>query len=281
MRSVRHHLYRFLGRIVGLAVGALAGPAGALFGLLVGWMVDQYRSSGVSALRVERFLADPAAESNLDRRVVYATAAIAVELLTADSWPGQETISFLFSERWPRGRTRRIRPAVIRRIRPAGEDPVFRRRTFDMCLLERHRLDIPRILSALPDALAQGEGPYLADLLIRMLAVRGRGIGPAERAIIASLAEALHIERSEIARYEAVHGTLSRRECDILGVEPTADRTTIKRSYRRLVAQLHPDTGSQLDGEQREIMEGAFLRIHEAYETLLRQLDERDPTPTP
>lgn len=281
MNPVFLRIRPFLGRVVGLLVGFLAGPAGALFGLLAGWMVDQYRSSGVSTFRLERFLSDPAAESNFHRRCTYATAAIAVELLTYGSWPGEETISFLLEERWPSGRSRRNGFVLFRRIRPVGDDPAYRRRSFDLCLLNRHRLELERILQALPEALADGEGPYLMDLLVRMMAVRGRGVAPEERTIFVRLARALDIRQEELRRLEETHGTLSRHECAILGVDPRADRAAIKRSYRTLVAQLHPDTGSQLDGEHREMMEGAFLRIHEAYRTLLRQLEEREATPKP
>lgn len=280
MISIVRRIRPFLGRIIGVLVGVLAGPAGVFFGLLAGWMVDQYRSRSVSTMRVQRFLADPAAEPNAHRRGTYATAAIAVELLTNGSWPGEETISFLLRERWPRGRSGRNEHVLRRRIRPVGEDPVFRRHTLDICLLERHRIKLPLLLDTLPETLADGEGAYLVELLVRMLATRGRGVAAAERTVLVDLAEALKVGGSEVARLEGVYGTLSRRECEILGVAPDADLRAIKRSYRALAAQLHPDTGSHLDGEHREMMEVAFLRIHEAYRDLLRQLEEREAIQT-
>lgn len=268
----RFEIRAFSGRIIGLAIGFLAGPAGALFGLLVGWMVDQYRSSGVSVLRIRRFLADPRRERAVARRVTYGIAAIAAELLAAGSWPGEETVEYLLDQRWPRGRTtRRTERAFVRRA-----DRAAQRRAFELCLIERHHIDLSRTLPPVAESLPDGEGRRLLDLLVRTLSVRGVGITTEERRILFEVAQTFGVALPELARMEEIHGSLSSRECEILGVGRDADRAAIKHSYRALVAQIHPDTGSGLDGDQREMMEGAFLRIHEAYEALLRQLDERD-----
>lgn len=264
----------FSGRIVGLLLGLLAGPVGAVFGLLIGWMVDQYRSNGVSALRFYRFLTDPRRERNPDHRATYTTAAIAVEILTAESWPGEDTIGVFLDQRWPQGGFRgKLDRGDKSTSRSRKGDREFRRRIFDLCLIERHRIDLERILSVVDATF--GDAGCLIELLVKTLTVRGLGITAEERRILERVAEAIGVELPEIARLEAFHGTLSRRECEILGVNRDADRRTIKRSYHTLVAQLHPDTGASLDGEHREMMEGAFLRIHEAYEILLRQLDDR------
>jgi curved DNA-binding protein len=48
----------------------------------------------------------------------------------------------------------------------------------------------------------------------------------------------------------------------ILGVEPTADETTIKSAYRKLAKELHPDVNKAADAEAK------FKEISEAYDTL-------------
>ena len=47
---------------------------------------------------------------------------------------------------------------------------------------------------------------------------------------------------------------------DILGIEPTENRAQIKRAYRRLAFQFHPDYNDSPEAEAE------FVKIHEAYE---------------
>lgn len=51
-----------------------------------------------------------------------------------------------------------------------------------------------------------------------------------------------------------------REAADVLGVEPDADRTTVKRAYRERIKSVHPDT----DGGDEE----RFRRVQSAYERL-------------
>lgn len=56
---------------------------------------------------------------------------------------------------------------------------------------------------------------------------------------------------------------------EIIGVTPDADDSEIHRVYRRLAAQFHPDTSSDLEAEQRERSKEAFLKIQEAYDRII------------
>lgn len=53
-----------------------------------------------------------------------------------------------------------------------------------------------------------------------------------------------------------------------LGVEPNATQDEVKRAYRRLAIQYHPDKNMTREPEERKAAEGKFKRINEAYETL-------------
>lgn len=62
---------------------------------------------------------------------------------------------------------------------------------------------------------------------------------------------------------------LSRAEAyAILGLEKEAPRTEIKRAYRRLVQNYHPDRYEGRDLEARQAAEHKFLRVQQAYEVL-------------
>ena len=261
----------FAGRIVGFAIGSLAGPAGAVFGVLAGWMIDQYRSIGHGRYRVQRFLVEPSLERNPEYGSLYGTAALAVVLLTVSSYPSKEVVRYLLGERRPIGKMRSRFGGRLRRAVPTIPHGVF-----DLCLIERHRIDLPETLTALRRCIAAGQERVLLDLLVRTLAVRGVGIDCVERSILERTARMFRLTRTAVVQLEEQHGCLSKKECESLGVGRDSGRRVIKREYRALVAQLHPDTASSLDGKQREMMQQAFLRVQEAYDSLMRQHDERE-----
>ncbi len=50
---------------------------------------------------------------------------------------------------------------------------------------------------------------------------------------------------------------------EILGVEVDADEATVRKAYRRLVLEVHPDRSTAPDAKER------FIRVNQAYEVLL------------
>ena len=56
-----------------------------------------------------------------------------------------------------------------------------------------------------------------------------------------------------------------RSHYDTLQVRPSADMEEIKRSYRRLVRQYHPDLHGHLDDKGLESMKGKAAALNEAY----------------
>ncbi len=60
----------------------------------------------------------------------------------------------------------------------------------------------------------------------------------------------------------------------LLGVPQNADRAQVRRAYRRLAAEFHPDGTAVLEAHQRRQAEEAFIRIREAYEQLMGELGE-------
>ncbi len=266
MNQIVQTIRAFAGRILGTLIGLLAGPLGALFGLLAGWMVDQYRANKTPTARVVRFLSDPRREKAEQLRITYGIAAVGVDLLTVANVPDTETVNYFVEERWPAGN------------RDLLKDPTVARRAVEVCFAERHRIERARIIPVLGEVLDTAGAVQLIDLLVRTLSVRGRGIVQSERRILESVCTTIGVQNETIARMEELHGSLPREDCEVLGVRRDADRSDIRRAYRVLVAQFHPDTGADLDGGQREIMESAFLRVRKAYESLIRQIDERDAT---
>ncbi len=57
---------------------------------------------------------------------------------------------------------------------------------------------------------------------------------------------------------------------EVLGVAPESSTAEIKRVYRTLAAQFHPDSLHGLSSEQKNAATEAFIRIRTAYENIMR-----------
>ncbi len=57
----------------------------------------------------------------------------------------------------------------------------------------------------------------------------------------------------------------------VLGIGKDASPETIKKAYRRLASQYHPDKVAHLGGEFKELAERRFKEIQEAYQELRAQ----------
>lgn len=55
----------------------------------------------------------------------------------------------------------------------------------------------------------------------------------------------------------------------LLGIEADADLEQVKRAYRRLARELHPDLQPECDGSKRRTLERRFAEVTAAYEALL------------
>jgi DnaJ-domain-containing protein 1 len=58
--------------------------------------------------------------------------------------------------------------------------------------------------------------------------------------------------------------------CSILGVKETDDQQTIKKSYRMLAKQQHPDMFANASEGQKKMAEEKFKEIQRAYEYLVK-----------
>jgi hypothetical protein len=56
---------------------------------------------------------------------------------------------------------------------------------------------------------------------------------------------------------------------EVLGISPDASPDEIRRAYRHLASQYHPDKVSHLGAEFREMAETRFKEIQQAYDQLL------------
>lgn len=117
---------------------------------------------------------------------------------------------------------------------------------------------------------------------LQSIAADGR-IHPAEHDMLVRMARVLGLAEAEVARLEALlraatgaagpAGTSGTRLADAyaaLGLEPSASDAQIKRAYRRLMSENHPDklAGRGLPESMREIAEERTREITAAYRVI-------------
>jgi DnaJ-domain-containing protein 1 len=86
------------------------------------------------------------------------------------------------------------------------------------------------------------------------------------RAVDALDLEGVVVDRSTPVRAIDPRRSAARR---LLGVADAADLEAVKRAYRRLARELHPDLRPDADGDQRRLLERQFAEITAAYEALI------------
>jgi len=83
--------------------------------------------------------------------------------------------------------------------------------------------------------------------------------------------EALDVQGVVADRSAATRAIDPRREAArrILGIDHEADLESIKRAYRKLARELHPDLRPEADLVERRTLERRFAEVTAAYEALL------------
>jgi len=130
--------------------------------------------------------------------------------------------------------------------------------------------------------ICRGRGALLGVFLqvqLQSIAADGR-IHPAEHAMLVRMARGLGLADTEVARLEALlraatgtagpaaeSGSRLADAYAALGVEPSASDAQIKRAYRRLMSENHPDklAGRGLPESMREVAEQRTREITAAY----------------
>lgn len=130
---------------------------------------------------------------------------------------------------------------------------------------------------------SRGRGPLLQIFLqVQLTAIAADGgVHPAEHEMLVRMARGLGLSEAHVAQLEAMLRTgggagaetarPSRQRLDdayaALGVSPSDSDTEIKRKYRRLMSQNHPDklAGKGLPESMRDIAEERTREISTAY----------------
>ena len=266
------------GKIVGGGLGLTAGLFGMVFGIIVGHLVDEVLWTHLMRRLLRRFIRTGAVATELDA----VAPAVSILVLLTDAARCSHALHAKAAESVVRGylydryatSTRRRRLLDI-----AGEEVLSRTEAdraseaADAGKYAEGRTapeHAEPFLKLLGGRLAQNERAEVAWLAGRV----ARDVGHCARRIADDIARRLGADLRLVADAARHEGELDERACMLLGVPQNADRAQVRRAYRRLAAEFHPDGTAVLEAHQRRQAEEAFIRIRDAYEQLMQELGE-------
>lgn len=245
-----------IGAIIGLIV---KGFPGLLIGALIGYAATVFlQRSVIGGLRV--------AQSQL----LDSTFAVMGALCKADNVVTRDEIQAV--------------EQVFRMLNLQGEQREAAKAAFNRG--KQPGFDLDAAVDAFA-AVSRGRGPLLQLFMqLQMMAIAADGrIHPAEHAMLVRIARRLGLSEADVSRLEALlrAGTggpftagrepAPDRLADAyaaLGVTPSASAAEIKRAYRKLISQNHPDklAARGLPESMRAVAEERSREINSAYDLI-------------
>jgi DnaJ like chaperone protein len=245
-----------MGKIVGGTIGlALGGPLGAIAGAAFGHFFDQTKEMTRGRMAGARL------STNEDAQMTFFVAAFSMlaKLVQADGRVTEDEIATI--ERFMQDDLRlspSSRQVAIDIFNTAKTSP----HAFDDFAIQfygafQHR---PEILE------------FMIDILMRV-ALADRDFSAAEEALIRRAAQIFRLPEPDYHNLKSRHVPADDRFYRILGVTADAPEKEIKRQYRSLVKEFHPDriASKGLPEEFTDFAEKKFREIQEAYEAIKKE----------
>ena len=240
----------FIGGVIGLLVGGFPGLiVGAGVGYLARWILRRALRHGLAKVQ-SQFLD--------------STFAVMGALCKADGAVSRDEI--------------KAAEALFERLHLSPEQRESAKEAFERGKAPDFALDAEvRKLARL----CRGRGPMLQTFLqLQLTAIAANGVvDPAEHEMLVRVARGLGLSENDVARLESLlrastSGSSSKEQLDdayaALGVSPSASDAQVKRAYRRLMSENHPDklASKGLPETMREVAEEKTREIAAAYERI-------------
>jgi DnaJ like chaperone protein len=250
------------GKLIGALIGSVAGPLGTILGGFLGHLFDRATEErrsmgrfGPGAPFPERE-ADPVSQAQVN----FLTCLIGLSISVAGAGgtvkaSHVEAMKRFFRQNFPF---------------PAADQELIQR-IIDGMYAERDRIDVQG-LCAYYAAVSTGEGRLLLlHLLFEIARADAEGISRTEEELIRRIAAALGIGEGAFRQVRAEYAREASGAFAILGVSPDASTEEVRKAYRNLAIQNHPDRVANLGPEFVKVAEEKFKRIQQAYEEIRRE----------
>lgn len=266
----------FTGKLIGALIGSFAGPFGTLFGGLIGHMFDRAAEERGGRGRAfagrigggVRWEGAPwegeawqEAEDPTSRaQVNFIACLVGLSLAVAGSGGGVkvshvDTLKAFFRQRFPYGS---VDQDVIQRL----VDEMYR---------NREAIDVQALCGYFGGVSTVEGRLLLLRLLFEIAAADRAGVTAAEESLIRRIAALLGLGEAVFRQVRAEFVKEQGRSYEVLGVEPDAPVEEIKRAYRKLAVENHPDKVANLGPEFVKVAEEKFKVIQEAYDEIRRE----------
>jgi DnaJ like chaperone protein len=141
----------------------------------------------------------------------------------------------------------------------------------DEMVAAQDRIDV-RGLCAYYAAVSTPEGRLLLlRLLFEIARADAEGVTRAEEELIRSIALSLDLAEAAFRQVRAEFVAEGTAAYAILGLSPDATADEIRKAYRSLAIQNHPDRVANLGPEFVKVAEEKFKKIQQAYEDIRRE----------
>jgi DnaJ like chaperone protein len=259
----------WLGKLVGGAFGfMLGGPLGAIFGASVGHQFD----AGLDGIAGESI--NPGDPQRVQMAFFTATFAVMGHVAKADGRVSNEEIGLAKRVMDNMELSPELREAAIRLFQQGKQVDFPLTDVLRQFRLECHRrTHLVRMFVEIQVQAAFADGVYDAKEETLLLDICAQlGVSRFEYQVIKGQVQAQHRFQQSSEQFHTSKSALSKLDdaYAVLGVTATDDNAAVKKAYRRLMSQHHPDklVAKGLPEEMMQMAKQKTQQIRKAYETV-------------